>query len=81
LCKLDLNVLTGPIRDISWDFESKRVSNRYMVSCWYGCSRFIFYFFSVRRSSPCRSHFLSAFCAVRFVSLENDPIRVPPVSV
>lgn len=26
LCKLDLNVLTGPVRDIGWDFESKRVS-------------------------------------------------------
>jgi WD repeat-containing protein 1 (actin-interacting protein 1) len=26
LCKLDLNVLTGPIRCIAWDFESKRVS-------------------------------------------------------
>jgi WD40 repeat protein len=26
LCKLDLNVLTGPIRGISWDMESKRVS-------------------------------------------------------
>lgn len=25
LCKLDLNVLTGPIRDISWDMDSKRV--------------------------------------------------------
>lgn len=27
LCKLDLNVMTGPIRCISWDFESKRVSS------------------------------------------------------
>lgn len=26
LCKLDLQIMTGPIRDISWDFESKRVS-------------------------------------------------------
>ncbi|KAI2499296.1 hypothetical protein MHU86_15216 [Fragilaria crotonensis] len=25
LCKLDLNVLTGPIRCIAWDFESKRI--------------------------------------------------------
>jgi WD40 repeat protein len=32
LCKLDLNVLTGPIRDISWDFESKRVSNQYALN-------------------------------------------------
>ena len=27
LCKLDLNVLTGPIRCLAWDFESKRVSS------------------------------------------------------
>jgi WD repeat-containing protein 1 (actin-interacting protein 1) len=26
LCKLDLAVLSGPIRSIAWDFDSKRVS-------------------------------------------------------
>lgn len=26
LCKLDIAALTGPIRDISWDMDSKRVS-------------------------------------------------------
>jgi WD repeat-containing protein 1 (actin-interacting protein 1) len=27
LCKLDIQVMTGPIRDLSWDMDSKRVSN------------------------------------------------------
>ena len=26
LCKLDINALSGPIRDIAWDFESKRIA-------------------------------------------------------
>jgi WD40 repeat protein len=32
LCKLDLAVLSGPIRCIAWDFESKRVSFGFSIS-------------------------------------------------
>ena len=48
LCKLDLTALSGPIRDISWDMDSKRVSLSKSLGSWrrsiccFCCSLFVF---------------------------------------